>query len=234
MKIFNVLGFIISIILGFVSFYATSSFYVGGGVMIFSLVFFYVCMFKGLKNHINLTNKIHQCYLFINNFLVSMSIKKSLNAGFEATSNAISDDFKEYMESIQDLNPQEKLLYLNKYFPFHVFKLFTNVAIMWQEEGGDILEMSSHVSNQIRQIEEYTTYCQSINKRKALELGVLWIFSLIIVISLRIALTDFYEGLVNQPVFVGSVVALMLVVLFSTYLLYRKVIKLEIRGISNG
>ncbi len=231
MKIYNTLGFVVSIILGFVSYYATSNYFIGGGVMLFSLIIYFCIFLKGIQKHLSLVTKIHHCYLFINNFLISLSIKESLNAGFEATNNSISDDLKQFLESVDDLNPQEKLLYMNKYFPFHIFKLFTDIVLMWVEEGGNILEMSSHITNEIRQIEEYTTYCQSINKRKATELGILWLFSLVIVIALRIALTDFYEGLANQPVFTASVVVLMLVVILSVYLLYRKVIKLEIRGI---
>ena len=234
MKIYSTLAFVISVILAFVSYYATSNYYVGGGVLLFSLIFYLFFIHKGLKEHLVLCNKIHECYLFINNFLVSLSIKESLNAGFEATNNAISEEYKEFMDSIDDLNPQEKLLYLNKYFPFHIFKLFTDVILLWLEEGGKILDMSSYVTNEMRQIEEYVTYCQSVNKRKSVELGILWLFSLVIVIALRIALMDFYDGLANQPVFMISVIVLMIVVLLSVFLLFTKVKKLEVRGLNYG
>ena len=230
MRVFNTLGLALSIILGFVSFYATSNVFIGGGVLIVAIVFYFLIAYKILHEHLLKMNRIHECYLFINNFLITLSIKESLNAAFEATTNSISEDFSEYVLSIGDLNPQEKLLYLSKYFTFHIYRIFVDIILLWQEEGGKILEMSSHITNEMREIEEYATYRKSISKRKSLERGTLWLFSLAIVVVLRLSLSDIFSGLLSSPIYLISVPALMLVFLFSMYLLIARVTKLEIRG----
>ena len=123
MKLFNILGFIIAIALTFVCYFATSNMFVGIGVLLLSIAFYFALIYKKLNDHNSNTRKIHECYLFINNFLVTLSIKGSLNAAFDATRTSISDEYSEYVASIEEMNPQEKLLYLNKYFPYHVFRL---------------------------------------------------------------------------------------------------------------
>ena len=150
-----------------------------------------------------------------------------------AFKEALSDEFKEYMDGIADLKPQEKLIYLNKYFRFQIYRLFTDIVLLWVEEGGNILEMSTHITNSSRECEEYLAFAESINRRKTLEVAILWLFSLAIIIALRIALTDFYDGLIKQPIFLVSVCLLMLIVLLSAFLLVRRITKIEIKGIEN-
>lgn len=234
MKLYNSLGLVISLVLTFICYFATSNIFVGVGVLVLSILFYFLLIYKPLSKHKTNTQKIHECYLFINNFLITLSIKGSLNAAFDATRTSISDDYSEFIGSIEEMTPQEKLIYLNKYFPYHIFQIFIDVILLWQEEGGDILDMSSHITNEMREIKEYVTYCQSISRRKALEIGTLWFFSLAIVIALRLTLNDFYSGLLKQPLFVAAVVGLAVLVLFSIYLLVMRVTHIEVRRNYNG
>ena len=229
MKIYDVLGFILSALLGGVSFFATSNVFIGGGVLVTGIMFYLLLIRKKMQLFLSIHQKIHECYLFINNFLVSLSIKESLPAAFEVTNTAISDQYRDYLASIEDLNPQEKLMYLKKYFPFQIFQLLVDVVLIWLEQGGNILEMSDHISNETREIEEYISYSEMINRRKAIEIAVLWFFSLTIVIALRIALANFYEDLLKQPIYLISNVVLVLVILLSIYLLVIKITKVEVR-----
>ena len=234
MTTYNVLGFVISLLLAFVGYFATSNLFIGGGILVVSIAFHIVLISKPIKKYLCKSQKLHECYLFINNFLISLSIKQSLNAAFETTSVAISDEYKDYLNSVSELRPEEKLLYLQKYFPFHIFRLFTEIVFLWLDQGGRILEMSSYITNEAREIEEYLTYCHSINKRRAIEIGVLWFFSLGIVAALRLALQDLYTSLTKNMIFLVSIAAFMLVVLFSLFLLVNRITKLEIRGLEDG
>ena len=234
MKLYNALGLVISLVLTFICYFATSNIFVGIGVLVLCVVFYFVLIYKKLSTHNSNTRKLHECYLFINNFLITLSIKGSLNAAFDATRTSISDEYSEYLASIEEMNPQEKLIYLNKYFPYHIFQIFIDVVLLWQEEGGDILDMSAHITNEMREIKEYVTYCQSVSRRKSLEIGTLWFFSLAIVVALRLTLNDFYSGLLKQPLFVAAVVGLAVLVLFSIYLLVMRITNLEVRRNYHG
>ena len=229
MKLYNTLGIVIALVLTFVCYFATSNIFVGIGVFVSAVAFYFVFLYKKLLSHRSNTKKVHECYLFINNFLITLSIKGSLPAAFDATRTSISDDYGEYLASIDEMNPQEKLLYLNKYFPFHIFQIFIDIVFLWQEEGGDILDMSSHITNEIREIKEYVTYCQSVSKRKALEIGTLWLFSLATVIALRLSLNDFYADLLKQPLFICAVVGLAMLVLVSIFIMVLRIVNIEVR-----
>ena len=234
MKIVNILGFVIGLILAFVSFYASSNVILGGAALIVSLLFYYLYVLPQLNKYFSIIQKLHECYFFINNFLISLSIKESLIAAFEAVSTAISDDFKEYLDSINELSPQEKLLYLKKYFPFHLYGIFADIVLLWTEQGGNILEMSNHVTNEIREVEEYISYSESVARRKTFELIVLWVFSLSVVVVLRLSLNDFYGPLTQQFIFMASIGLLVLVVLASIFFFINRFTKIDVRGIDNG
>lgn len=233
MKVFDLLGFAISIILAFVCYFATSNIFVGAGVLVGGILFLFIVLRKAIRNHITLVSKIHECYIFINNYLITLSIKGTLIAAFDATRTSVSDEFNEYLNSIEELNPHEKLLYLNKYFPLHIYQVFTDVIFLWEEQGGDILEMSTHVSNEIREIKEYVAFCQSVGKRKAIELGSLWLFSLAIVVVLRLSFNSTFNEILKQPMFVGAVCLLAALVLISLYLLVKRITHLEVRRTKN-
>ena len=234
MKFYTFIGIVLSLILGFVSYFATSNILIGGGILLFCTLFYFLIIHKTLKSYLNNVSKIHSCYLFINDFLVSLSVKESLSAAFDNTKNAISDDYREFITSVDELNPQEKLMYLTKYYPYHIYQIFVDIILLWLDQGGKILDMSSSIANEMREIEEYVTYCQSVHRRKAFEIGVLWLFSLTIVIILRFALTDFYDELSKQLIFIISIILLVGLVLLSIYLLVNRISKIEVRGIKNG
>lgn len=232
MKIHNALGLVMSFILAVVAYFATSNIIIGGGSFIVSFAFYYLYVLKRIECHVKTVTKIHECYLFINNFLISLSIKESLVGAYEAVEDTISDEFKDFIEGIKNLGPIEKLVYLKKYFPFHIYSIFVDVVTMWMEEGGNILEMSQQITDELREIEEFVTFSQSVGRRKGIEIAVLWMFSLTIVIVLRISLKDFYYQLSKQLVYVASIGGLVIVVLLSIMLFIGKWTKLEIEGIN--
>ena len=229
MKIYNLLGFIISFILAFVCYFSTSNIFIGAGVLVGSVAFYFIFIYKKILSYKTNTTKIQECYIFLNNFLVSLSIKGSISAAIESTMTSVSDEFLEYMESISELTPEEKLLYLNKYFNLHTYQIFVDVVFLWLEEGGDILNMSSHITNEMREIQEYVTYSKSVSRRKAVEISTLWLFSLAIVIALKFSLNDYYSSLLKKPIFIGAVILLAMLVLLSLYILVSRVTNLEVR-----
>lgn len=229
MKNFILISFLINLILGLISFFVTENIFIGGSIFIVSLIFLLTIINKKLINYKKEVNRIHECYLFINNFLITLSIKESLNSAFETVETSVSEEFYDFLKSIDELNPQEKLIYLNKYFPFHVYQIFVDIVNVWVDEGGNILEMSNHIIDEIRQIEEYVSFSQSISRRKIIEASSLWLFSLLVVVVLKISLNSSFSLILKQPVFIISTIFTCILFLATTYLAVNKMTKLEIR-----
>ena len=175
-------------------------------------------------------NRFHECYYFVNNFVVSLSIKESLSAAFESVIGYGGESFKEVLSTINDLPEMDKLKYLQKYFKFHVYRLFTDLLDVFMEEGGDVIKMSQYLINDMRMIEEYIIQTDNMTKRKAFEFITLWAFSLIILVSLRFALSQFYSYIIGNVFYLGGIIIFFLFILFSCHILLTKINKIELRG----
>ena len=183
-----------------------------------------------LKKHEIKLTRFHECYHFINNFIISLSIKKSISGALETTVNSMPSEFIDQYNSLENMSDNEKLNYLSTYFIFNVYQLFLQILAVWQDEGGDIIAMSKYLTSEIRNNEEYLSKCETLTKRKYFEIGVLWMLCLAILIFLRFALKDFYTKIKGQLVFIISITLLALFILFSIYLLVRKATTVAIKG----
>ena len=171
-----------------------------------------------------------EAYYFINNFIVSLSIKGSIQASLEHAILGGTENFKNEIDCIHDLNDIEKILYLKKYFHFKSYQLFVDIIFLWMDEGGNILQMTSYLANLLRNEEEYISFAKQQNKHVLAEFLVLWAFSLGILFSLRFVLHEFYSMVLNQvyyPILVGLV---FLFVLVSIEIFTRRICNIQIKG----
>ena len=156
-----------------------------------------------------------------------------MGAAIESGYGTSDDETKAMLDSIRELNEEEKLSYLTKYFRFDLYRLFVDTVSLWNEQGGDILKMSQYLLNQARLKEEYLLTCESMQKRKTIEFAILWAISLGILSILRFALLQFFERIRNALFYQVSVVVIALFVLFSIYVLIKRITKVEIEGWDN-
>ena len=143
-------------------------------------------------------------------------------------------EFVEQYNAIEQTSDKERLDYLSTYFSFYDYQLFLKVIFLWEEQGGDIIEMSKYLTGEIRNNEEYISKCETLTKRKYFEIGTLWLLALAILVFLRFALKDFYTKIKHQTLFIVSVSLIILFILFSIYLLIKKGTLLAIRGYQNN
>lgn len=230
----NLVFLLISVFISIIIYIALDNVLITLAIFIIYMSVSFFVFIPMIKNHNKRIQRYHECYHFINNFIIALSIKKSLNGAFESTNLSMGDEFQETIIRLEDLHDEEKLKYLESYFPFHSYLLFLQIINLWQEEGGDILKMSSYLLSETRQEEEYITAVSSIGKRKYIEVGTLWLFSLAILAMLRFTLSGFYTKIKVVPVYVISTTLLALFVLFSIYLLVKKVTNIEIKGHQNN
>lgn len=214
--------------------------YIGTNSIIYSLILFvlsflYLTFIVGKRLNIfnQKTKRFHECYFFINNFIVAISIKGSISQSLESFAGGMSEEFNEEVLIMQDMNDGEKLVYLRKFFPFHIYQLFLDVFDLWLEQGGDIIGMTSHLTNQLRESEELITFSESNNRLYLIEFSILWLFSISIIIALRFSLSIFFETLANQLFYQLGLFAIFIFILVSIEMMTRKMTSLEIQGAEN-
>ena len=220
----------ISLLISVVSYIALENIIISGGILIVYIIFSLLIISPMLKKHAIKIRKFHECYHFINNYVISLSIKKSIAGALESTVNSMPTQFIDIYEGLENMGNIDKLNYLSSYFSFHAYQLFLQILAIWQEEGGDILQMSKYLINEIRCNEEYITKTESMSVHKYVEIGILWSFCLLIIIVLRFALKDFYMYIKGQLIYLISMVILFLFILFTIFLLVQKGTDLKIKG----
>lgn len=227
---FVLVGIVVSFVLSGVNFIATQNIYSTLFLFLISLVFFVLIVKKQMaKNQLKI-HRYHQCYQFINTFIVSLNIKGSMSAAIESSYEVSDETTKEVLDSIKEMNEEEKIGYLCKYFKFDLYRLFVDIVSLWNEEGGNILKMSQYLVNQARLKEQYLITCETIHRQKTIEFVTLWSISLAILAILRFTLSQFFYRISSSLFYQISVVIIILFALFSVYILLLRVSKFELEG----
>ena len=220
----------ISIAVGGIMYAASDNYYLGAGSAIIYLLASFIIFVPEIIKYKKAGDRYHECFHFINNFVISLSIKKSIPGALESTSLSMSQQFQDMFSGLANMNEDEKLRYLTSYFPFYVYSLFLQVIDLWTEQGGDILKMSNYLLAETRYEEDYLTTTSSITRRKYIEIASLWAITLAILVLLRFALRDFYNKIKLQPIYIIALAILSLFVLFSIYMVVSRVTDLKLKG----
>lgn len=224
------IGLLVGFLLAFAYYIGTNSFIFSIALFVITFMYFFLILGKRFIKFSNKVKRFHECYFFINNFIVGLSIKGSVTAALENLKGTISDDFQEEMESCEDMSAEEQLTYLQKYFPFHIYQLFMDIFLLWSEQGGDIIQMSTHLINQLRENEEFIVFAESNNRSHLVEFIILWAFSVAIVVALRFALSIFFESVSKQMLFQVGVFIVFLFIIASIEVMSRRMVNVEIKG----
>ncbi len=225
-----IIGIIVSLLLGVVVYISTNNvIFAVIALVISALYFFSIAMPKIKKNTIK-TQRFHQCYSFINTFVISLSIRESIKGALETTLDNMGDRFNDNIQGLEELNENDKIEYFSQYFKFHIYGLFVNLIKLWSEQGGNIIDMSTQLINETRLIEEYITESQRMAKKHVMEFAILWLISLSILVILRFALAQFYNQIIKQMYFPFAVLGVVLVCLLTVHIALMRMTKVEIRG----
>lgn len=227
------IGILISVILGIASFVSSNNYIVGGVCLIISLLYFLLIARPKLIKHQVKIERFRECYHFINNFIVSLSIKGTITSAYESTMGSMSDDFMNRIENVETFSNKDKLEHLNRYFKFHIFALFIDLIDLYENQGGNILDMSHYLLEETRQTEEFISVSQTIARKRIVEFAILWMLTIGIMVFMRFALSQFYQTISKQlfyPIGIGGIV---LFALASIHIAVMRITSLQIKGWSN-
>ena len=224
------IGIVISILLGVSGFVASNNFIIGIIILVISILYFMFLTRPIYFRYLTKINRFHLCYHFINTFIVSLSIRGSISSALDNSLDVMPDDFHKDIENIEPFSVEEKFDFINKYFRFHVFSLFLDLLRIYEEQGGNILEMSSHLLDEVRLIEEYISTSQSISRKKIGEFIILWALTIGIMVFMRFALSEFFATISSQVFYPIGILAILLFCLVTIHMAIMKMTNLKIKG----
>ena len=223
-------GIAVSFVFTGVAYIASQNIIAAFSIFVLSMLFFVLIVRRQMtKNQLKI-HRYHQCFQFINSFIISLNIKGSMSAAIESAYETADEDTKTLMDTIKELTEEEKIMYLCKYFKFDLYRLFVDTVYLWNEEGGDILKMSQYLVNQARLKEQYLLTCETIHRQKTIEFVVLWSISLAILSILRFALSQFFERISSTIFYQVAVVVIVLFAIASIYILIMRISKIDLEG----
>lgn len=226
-------GFIVSIAFFMVAFISTNNLISSSAVGGITLIYFAFYATKVFKQKNEKITRFQDCYQFINNFLISLSIKGHISGALATTLESQNEETLDLVKSLDSDDPLEKLNFLRNYFKFDVYYLFVDLILLYVDEGGEILKMSNNLLNQIRETEEYLVNVERMNKSSLIEFSLLWTFSLSILAILKFALDDFFSHIVKNSFYQISVIAVMFFALISIHIAINRTAKIDLKGWDN-
>jgi hypothetical protein len=196
-------------------------------LVVITALFFIVIYERKRKLYFIIINKTHECINFINNFIVTISINNSLITTFNSLSSGFSHSLIEQINSINHLNDEEKIMYLENYFDNNLYTAFTKILKQYLIEGGNIIDSSHLLIFDTRIVEENLNNYLSLSKRKVFQFLLMWGICFFIMIIMHIFLGNYYTIIQKMTYFPYSVFAFFIIFLVCFYLLMSHYFNLD-------
>ena len=165
------------------------------------------------KKFLSFQTKRHECFRFINSFVVTLSVSKSIDFAYQNAMEGLGKEIENISQSISELSGLEKVEYLDSYFDMPIYRMFVSTLSIYLNEGGDIIKLSAELLAELTRLEESENDVLSANRKNLIQYCMLWGISLAVVVFMRVALANFFDLLVDSFMYLGCVIgyfALML------------------------
>jgi len=218
--------YIISFLIFDISFivivYFTKDMLVSLILSLLSLLIFAKVIMPNYKNAKNYLISVDEANQFINSLTVQLSVTPSLEEALANISFCCSKQIQEIISNNTFESAIEKIEQISYLINQPLMYVFVTELKVYIEQGGDILNLSSQLINQVNHLKSSAYLFTSIKKRKLREFSTVWIFSLVSLLYLRLGLEAYYMMVLNHSVLFKYAVAFLFLILILSYGLYFK------------
>ena len=223
--IFILLGFL----LGTVCYLSTNSYIFSVLTFLILEVDYFVLMRKKFINCYSLIERVHTSYHFINSFIVSMSVKDSLEDAYLNGTRINNARLNAETKELTEMPVIDRVRYLKGYFNLSIYKMFLNVLDLYQDQGGNILNMSDNLIRECTRTEKVLSDTLAIGYKHLSEFIILWIMSFGILLFMRFSLVEFYQSMLNTPLIIYMLFVFFLICIASINLFVNAFTNLTIK-----
>ena len=219
MKKVDIIFVIIGLFLGILCYLSTINCIFTAIVPVVFIVDYFILMRKRIVRYFDLIERVHTSYHFINSFVVTLSVKDSLDEAYE---NGIRINNAKLNAETKELNEMpviERIRYLRGYFNLSIYKMFLNVLDLYQDQGGNILSMADNLLRESTRTEKTLSETLSIGYKHLIEFTILWCMSFGILLFMRFSIEEFYLMMLKN-VFVGPLILVYFIICISSVNLF--------------
>lgn len=217
----GIIAFLIALFFGGVSYAVSGQWIIGSALFLLfmlSEIFVLLPMVKRAETKDRLSREAHG---FIRSFLVTLSATHSYDDALDQASDMLSGEERQAFLETTSYSVDERLQYLARFFPSDIYHVFFAVVRLYEEQGGEILDVAGPLLRESTRQEEERMQHQRNQKRAILEFATLWAMSGIVMISLRFGMSSFFELLSNHVAYLAMCCTYGLMALVSLSLFVR-------------
>ncbi len=229
MKYSIIFAFLLSLLMGGSAYFASNNYFIAIGVTLLFLLYYFIFAHRRLSKYSKKVYRIHHCYKFINSFLITMSVRNSLEESYRSGVQGCRGELKHIVAEIENMDNEERLNYLRTYFNLSIYKMFLNVVNIYLDQGGNILDMADTLIQESTRIEDSLNKTIKSVRQNILEFIILWGLSIGILIFMRFGISSFYLQMLHSMVFLILLGVYYLIILISIHMLVVRSTELFIK-----
>ena len=206
---------IIGLMLSALCFISTNSIIFAAAIALIFVADYFILMRKRFVHYFSLIERVHTSYHFINSFVITLSVKESLEDAYQNGIRINNARLNAETEQLKEMAVIERIKYLKDYFNLSIYLMFLNVVDLYQDQGGNILTMSDNLIKECTRTEKTLSETLSIGNKHLKEFITLWVMSIAILIFMRFSLKDFYATMLKSSFFPALIFVFFLICIVS-------------------
>ena len=211
------------------SYLATNNTFIPIGIFALYIVCYFAIIRRKIKQYFMRIERIHACYHFINSFIITLSVKESLDEAYLNGIRNAPQNLIDETNEIDNMTIIERITFLRSYFNLAIYKMFVNVVNLYQEQGGNIITISESLLRECTRVEKTLADSVSVGNKHLVEFTTLWLLSFFILVFLRFSISQFYLQMISSVTVVVMIAVFYLIFLVSLHLFLTKYVSLSVK-----
>lgn len=205
-------------------YYTTRNVIFTAALALIFLILFYLLIERGYRKFELNSQKVKECTKFINNFIITLSINKSINTTYEQVKETFNEELKRIDENNSNQGVEERIKSLKSYFNLKIYEVFLKLLDQYLFQGGDIIKISQLLLFDTRKMTSLLDDYMVISKRKLIEFASMWGLTMIILVVIQLSMNIFYSQILQMSfypiaIFIFFIVFIVFLYLFMSHML---------------
>lgn len=221
---------IIFLLVVLASYLVTNNFIIPIIIFLMTIAYVMIYGYKKIVKHNEKLRRIEECYNFSYNFTIAINIKNSVDAAYESISDSLSLPLKEFLSTLEHEDRLTAIGHLRNYFKINTFDVFYRILLLYFEQGGNVVQMSSLVLEEMENLNARALLVRLKIRRSLINFALLWVLTLGILLLTRFLIPSFYLEMLANPIFPYLILFFFLFMLFSIHIFIVRATKDEQLG----
>ena len=211
MKKYDLIFIFLGVLLGILCYISTKNLIFSIVILVVFVVDYFIFMRKKFIHYFGLIERVHTSYHFINSFIISLSVKDSFEEAYQSGIRINNARLNAETKELNEMVALDRVRYLYGYFNLSIYKVFLNVLDLYQDQGGNILNMADNLLRECTRTEKTLSDTLSIGYKHLTEFVILWLMSFAILLFMRFSIAEFYMMMLKSP-FVAPMIFMFFII----------------------